>query len=162
MDSGEGLVCMVTGRCLGENMQTSGHHYELVTWSTQEPLKNYVFSQMSSTLAADLFRYFHIQSNTEDLMDVRTAILDTKKGCLKQEIITIINRTFQFCQHLFNDAVWAQDLVKNIYIHVIISIYSSRTVYDSLLFKCTKNKKYDHILKQIRETWMSTLITGDT
>lgn len=162
INTGEGLVCVITGRCLGENLQATSQNCELVTWSSQEPIKNYVFGQLVSSIAAELFDYFSAKVATEDLTEVSASVLDKATGSLKKEIMAMISHTFPLCHHLFEETPWAKDLVLSIYIHVIISIYSSRTVYDSLLFKCTKNKKYDHILKQIRESWMSTLTTCDT
>ena len=66
------------------------------------------------------------------------------------------------CQHLFQDIPYAYSLVCSMYIHIIISIFSTKTVYGNVLFKCTKNKRFDNLVKQIREIWMSTLTTLNT
>ncbi|AAC95557.1 orf 31 [Ateline gammaherpesvirus 3] len=157
INTGESLVCMLTGNCIFNNFQESTF---LQQDNVKEPMQQFdytLFANILESLKQDLENYF---IKSYGLEEVKNAIMNNCS--LKPEIYNLIRCTFQHCCHIFGEIHYGYDIICSMYIHIIISIYSTKTVYGNLLFKCTKNKKYDYILKRMRETWMSTLITGDS
>nr|QRE02512.1 hypothetical protein [Otarine gammaherpesvirus 4] len=157
VDTGESVVCILTGSCVGD----TGHGTSSVitcgdaaTIMNTESYERQAFDNIIRALQVDIGHFF---STASDMDDVQSAVLDGTGGCLKPTIADLIAATFHLCYHLFDEAACAYDIVCSMYIHIIISVYSTRTVYGSLLFKCTKNKRYDAILKRMRQQWMHML-----
>lgn len=155
IDTGENMVCVLTGKCIDDNMAASVTVVDGVFKRLDEHCEKHVYENIILSLKLDIIKFFSSVQNMEDVQKV----IFKSNGELTSDIETLISSTFHFCARLFDDVTWAYDLVCSMYIHIIISVYSSRTVYGNLLFKCTKNKRYDTILKQMREAWMSTLTT---
>ncbi|AAO12371.1 unknown [Porcine lymphotropic herpesvirus 2] len=157
LNTGENLVCIFTGKCIGENIQNINFLSDQGISISTKPYEDHSFENIIESLKRDIQLYF----SRSNLTLIKTKIFDTS-GELKKPIEQVLKSSFKHCKHLFSEITYAYDLVCSMYIHVIISVYSARTVYGNLLFKCTKNKKHDMIVKNIRKAWMSTLITGDT
>ncbi|AIA62067.1 orf31 [Alcelaphine gammaherpesvirus 2] len=159
INMGEGLVCELTGRCavdsvsFGNPCPTSPVNYS----SGHTPCPNQFLDSVVHCVQRDVGLYFSSSSYQE----VKDKILICP-GELRDEVANLIKITFNHCQHIFQSAQCAYSLICSIYIHVIISVYSSKTIYGNLIFKCTKNKKFDSVAKSIRQAWMSILTTGDT
>lgn len=159
VNMGDGLVCVLTGRCVAENI--SFQHIAFAQPPMLQGAKlmyeDQSFEAIIGNVQEDVLAYFEKSAHSE----IKDQILDGP-GKLKQEVLDLIKKTFSYCYYIFSSVSYAYSLVCSIYIHVIISVYSSKTVYGNLIFKCTKNKKFDAVVKSIRQTWMSTLTTGDT
>lgn len=157
LNTGENMVCLLTGASILDNFQDSAF-IPAQSLRVPEPttdlgaVQNIIFN-----IQSDMARYF---SQGEGLADVKEAIIDN--GDLKPRVAHIIERTFLHCQNLLEEVDYGYDLICSMYTHIIISIYSTKTVYGPLLFKCTKNKRYDGVVKRIRQEWMSMLTTGDS
>lgn len=190
LNAGDNIICTLTGLHVTENFQeptfTGHHHNGPFSDSETDDHANYIFQNAISSLQLDLIVYF---SRVAGLDEIREAIFQKPQvgeenvypdisqdgtplqfrslvgptvPVLSSTIRDIIARTFSLCSHLLSDPDHGYRVICSIYIHIIISIYSSKTVYDALLFKSTKNKKLDGVLKRVREEWMRILTTGDT
>lgn len=152
----DGIVCGLTGICLGENLQSPApplyHQRPLADGSSE--LENFGLNNIIAVIKSDLARYF---ITSEELGEVSSAI--TEGGSLTRRVGYLIEVTFPLCKHIIEEINCGYDIVCSMYIHIIISIYSNRTVYDTLLFKCTRSKKLDAVLKRMRERWMSIATT---
>ncbi|AAO12333.1 hypothetical protein KM546_gp27 [Porcine lymphotropic herpesvirus 3] len=157
LNTGENMVCLFTGKCMAENLQNINFLCDEIKTKCDKTYEDHSFENILESLKQDIQLYF----SRSNLSVIKNKIFDAS-GELKKEIDKVLKLSFQCCQHLFGEISYAYDLVCSIYIHVIISVYATQTVYGNLLFKCTKNKKHDVVVKNIREVWMSTLITGDT
>lgn len=158
INTGENMVCVLTGLCVMDNVQELGG-YMIQTYNARE--KGYdpnVYEGIIESIKEDIIKFF--SSDYANNLEINDVIME--EGHLKSNITQLISQTFKFCFHLFEETNCGYDLICSMYIHIIISIYSKKTVYGHVLFKCTKNKKYDAILKTMREVWMSTLITIDS
>nr|WEM32496.1 hypothetical protein [Bovine gammaherpesvirus 4] len=156
-NTGENMVCLLTGNCIFENLQGIKDYVSNVYVLEQKCDQN-MFLNIIQSIIEDIFKFF---TSVCVLPEIQEALLG-EEGELKPHIIQLIKKTFGLCAHVFGETKCGYDLICSMYIHVIISIYSSKTVYGNLLFKCTKNKKYDSVVKKMREQWMSTLIIGDS
>ncbi|ABB22248.1 hypothetical protein OvHV-2gp28 [Ovine gammaherpesvirus 2] len=154
----EGLVCELTGRCVADSVTygTQGPNSPRGTYTSENHCSNQSFENVVSCVQQDVAFYFSNSAYEEVKMSVLAAPCE-----LCHEVSSLIKTTFKHCQDVFRSAQCAYSLICSIYIHVIISVYSSKTVYGNLIFKCTKNKKFDSVAKSIRQAWMSTLTTGD-
>lgn len=156
VDTGEGVVCAYTGNCVYEQSMKD------VTTSICNPkvIEN-KDSTLQNTFNAIVCRLYYYFSEVLKIEKITSTIFDSDKN-FRSEILDLIFATFPHCHHIFNenDNDTAIQLVTSMYIHLIISIYANRTVYGNMLFKSTKNKKYDTVLKQMREVWMSMQVTS--
>ncbi|ARW78094.1 protein UL92 [Common bottlenose dolphin gammaherpesvirus 1 strain Sarasota] len=156
INTGENVVCLLTGRCIEDNTLDIGSLASGTLKRIEQPYEKHVYENIIQSLKVDLRNFF---SAGQSMKEVKMAIFDQASSSLLPEIESLIADTFPMCASLFGEISWAYDVVCSMYIHIIISIYSTRTVYGNLLFKCTKNKRYDIILKRMRERWMSMLTT---
>ncbi|AJE29673.1 ORF31 [macacine gammaherpesvirus 12] len=152
----ENLVCDLTGSCVLDNVQdvcAYGPSERRAPESFTDPA---VSHSARESLKGDILRYFEtVGAKSEAYSTV------VKNGQLNGIVGGLIDATFNECLPVMSDGECGRDLAASIYVHIIISIYSTKTVYDNLLFKCTRNKKYDHIVKNIRARWMRMVSTGD-
>ncbi|AJG42955.1 hypothetical protein KM481_gp25 [Harp seal herpesvirus] len=158
INTGENLVCMLTGSCIFNEI----HDFKNIIVKTHKVLDKKpdecTLHGVLQSIKSDLVSFFCNANNNLD--EVRAIILDDSQ--LKPNIEKLINITFVEAQQLFYTCEYGYDIICSMYIQIIISIYSTKTVYDNLLFKCMRNKKYDAVLKKMRELWMCTLLTGDS
>lgn len=154
--AGEDLLCSLTGSAVGDNIQDGVFRPSQPDRDSEVPTAA-TLGAIIACVQADIASFF---ARRPDLADVARVVLD-HNGSLQPSVSYGIERTFEHCRRLLETTNAGYDLICSMYAHVIISIYSERTVYGSLLFKCTKNKRCDPVVKRIREEWMSTLITGD-
>ena len=157
INTGENMVCVLTGSCIMETVQDTRFCISASDTCRATTDHKYVFNNIVLSIMSDIAYFF---SSSISLKEVSQAIFI--HGNLKPTICALIESTFDICQHLFQDIPYAYSLVCSMYIHIIISIFSTKTVYGNVLFKCTKNKRFDNLVKQIREIWMSTLTTLNT
>lgn len=155
--AGDGLVCALTGSFLGEDY-SDGMRTGVVSsvgfLSKEEELDGFTFAGVITAIKQEIIVYF---SSSVELKDVTEVVI--MDGHLAPDISTMIDHTFPLCRHLLEEINCGYEIICSMYVHIIISIYSNKTVYDALLFKCTRNKKLDSILKQMREKWMSIITT---
>lgn len=159
VNMGEGLVCELTGRCAVNS----------VSFGNPRPMSPVIYphhntpgpNQFLDSVVQCVQRDVAIYLSSSSYEEVKDKVL-LCQGELREEVADLIKTTFNHCQNIFQSAQCAYSLICSIYIHVIISVYSSKTVYGNLIFKCTKNKKFDSVAKSIRQAWMSILTTGDT
>lgn len=158
VDTGDNIVCKLTGKCTLDNIPEGKHVFtEHYTEQIDGWIDGRRFCSMFESLKRDLYSYF---KDVDKNVDISRHIIGD--GCLNPVVQDIIKETLKTCQNLFKEPDgYEYDLLKSIYVHVIISIYSGHTIYNPSLFKCTKNKKYDSIAKQIRTIWMSIHKTGE-
>nr|WIM51689.1 MAG: hypothetical protein ADFBMEEK_00055 [Peromyscus leucopus gammaherpesvirus] len=158
VDTGDNIVCKLTGKCTLDNMPEGR---EVLTDQFMELSDDWLdgsrFCSLLESLKRDLYSYF---KETDGSIEVSKHIIESRG--LSQVVQDIIKETLKTCQSLFKEPDgYEYELLKSIYVHVIISIYSGHTIYNPSLFKCTKNKKYDSIAKHIRTIWMSIHKTGE-
>nr|BEG23101.1 homolog of EHV2 ORF31 protein UL92 [Macronycteris gammaherpesvirus 1] len=158
INTGESMVCLLTGNCISENVQEFTNLMVKVLNSPQSKYEEYCYQGLTERVKKDLFAFFN--RNNENIAEIKEVILN--QNSLKPEISKLVDATLGVCSHLFGKDGYGYDLICSMYIQIIISIYSTKTVYNSLLFKCTRNKRYDCVLKRMRELWMSTSVTGDS
>ncbi|UTM04653.1 protein UL92 [Equid gammaherpesvirus 2] len=159
VNTGDNMVCFLTGNCVADNIQDFCDLNIAVKKKEMEcaPTDDYnTFLGIAEAIKKDIFTFF----NREDgkLAEIREAILT--EGGLRPEIGRLIEVTLRVSIHIFSKSDHGYDVICSMYVQIIISIYSTKTVYNGLLFKCTKNKRYDSVLKKMRELWMSTSATG--
>lgn len=154
---GDGLVCALTGSFLGQDYRDvarTGVVGSTRFLAREEELDSFTFAGVVTAIKAELVVYF---TSSAELKDVtQTVVTD---GQLAPDVSTMIDYTFSLCRHLLEEINCGYQIICSMYVHIIISIYANKTVYDALLFKCTRNKKLDAILKQMRERWMSIITT---
>lgn len=158
INTGESMVCFLTGNCVSDNVQDFGSLLVKAPKPLENTCEEYTYHGIAESIKKDIYMFFNRDNN--NLVEIKNAILNDT--FLKPEISKLIEVTLSISIHLFGKNSYGYDLICSMYIQIIISIYSTKTVYNNLLFKCTKNKRYDSILKRIRELWMSTLATGDS
>lgn len=158
LNTGENMVCVLTCNCVSGNIQGVENYLQKTFTALQQNYDSAAYDGLLLSIHSDIVSFFTRASN-KDLVDIAGKIIE--HGDLKYKLKDLVNSTFVYCHKIFEENSCGYDLICSIYINIIISIFSTKTVYGSLLFKCTKNKKYDSIVKTMREIWMSTLITGD-
>lgn len=156
INTGENMVCVLTGNCIIETMQDTRFCCPQSDINPSRTDRKFMFNNILASVKADIAHFFSDSARWREIYAQISA-----DGHLNNKVSCLIDSTFEACHHLFGDIPYAYSLVCSMYIHIIISIFSTKTVYGPLLFKCTKNKKYDALVKQIRETWMSTLTMLD-
>nr|WAH70937.1 protein 31 [Eptesicus fuscus gammaherpesvirus] len=181
VETRESLVCALTGRCMPSRAPDLGarggarapffFHKGALDYGGPD---GHALDGVLGAVQADMARYFST-AESPDMEDVRAAVLLSPAGgdvrekgaqnghaqpTLRPEVEALIRDTFPLCRHVFAEASRGYDIICSMYVHIIISVYATKTVYGNLLFKCTKNKKYNAVVKRMREAWMSTLITG--
>lgn len=145
----DGMICDLSGSYVMENLQGpfTGLTHENESTSTKEDFH---------TTINEIYKYIEdFFSNTPGLEEVSTQIL-TQDGTVQETIAKYIATTFQFCAHFLKEISYGFSLVCSMYTQILISIFATKTVYDPLLFKCTRNKKHDQVLKRVRAAWIST------
>ncbi|BBB06480.1 hypothetical protein [Rhinolophus gammaherpesvirus 1] len=156
INTGESIVCFLTGNCVSDNVQ----EFSSLLVKAHKPLdstcEDYTYYGIAGCIKRDIFVFFN--RDNSNLKEIRDAVSD--ETALKPDISRLVDITLKVTIHLFGKNGYGYDLICSMYVQIIISIYSTRTVYNNLLFKSTRNKRYDTILKRIRELWMSTLATG--
>ncbi|AIU39556.1 protein UL92 [Equid gammaherpesvirus 5] len=159
VNTGDNMVCFLTGNCVADNIQEFCNLSVAVKKKDLEcaPTDDVnTFMGIAEAIKRDIFAFFN-RENCK-LAEIRAAIL-TEEG-LRPEIGRLIEVTLRVSIHIFSKSEHGYDVICSMYVQIIISIYSTKTVYNGLLFKCTKNKRYDSVLKKMRELWMSTSATG--
>lgn len=153
----ESVICELTGNCMLGNIQ-EGLFLGPVPYRTLDnQVDRDAYHGMLACLKRDIVRYLQTWPDTTVIVQeiaLGDGVTDT--------ISAIIDETFGECLPVLGEAQGGYALVCSMYLHVIVSIYSTKTVYNSMLFKCTKNKKYDCIAKRVRTKWMRMLSTKDT
>lgn len=158
---GDHLICELSGAFLEDNFQPQAPPRAEGRGGVVgvEDDENFAYSNLTYSLKTDLARYFSACRVLDDAATARIVIRG--RECLQPRIAALIDRTLSHCRHLFEEINCGYDIICSMYIHLLISVYSNRTVYDALLFKCTKNKRLDTILKRMRQTWMSIMLTSE-
>lgn len=154
---GDGLVCALTGSFLGEDYREgarTGGGSLTACLAREEELDSFTFAGVVTSIKAELVVYFTLSAELKDV--TRLVVIQDQ---LAPGVSAMIDHTFPLCRHLLEEINCGYQIICSMYVHIIISIYANKTVYDALLFKCTRNKKLDAILKQMRERWMSIITT---
>lgn len=157
VNMGDTIVCELTGAALDGNFQQAFIPSCSLENSFRDNEENFAYMNIVCSLKSDIVKYF---VSTSALDSVAEEILENE-GKLYPRIESLIDSTLPLCRHILEEINCGYDIICSMYIHIIISIYSNRTIYDALLFKCTKNKKLDVVLKRVREAWMSTMLTRE-
>lgn len=155
VNTGETTVCLLTGVQTYENMQPAIRALTTPLTTSESCNAPTCFDHIVTSLQNDIALFFNQQSNLKDLHAI---ILENSQ--LNVTVKQLIKNTFMEFYMAFESLLCNYDIICSMYIHVIILIYSSKTVYGNLLFKCTKNKKFDFIVKRLRQSWMHMLKTG--
>lgn len=157
INAGETTVCLLTGVQVCENFQEGVYCSQNTDPNTEALNIPSSFHHVITSLQGDIAKFF---SQHPNLSEIQATILES--GVLHPNIKDCIEKTFKELYRSFEEVPCTYNVICSMYIHVIILIYASKTVYGSVLFKCTKNKKYDCIVKQLRQAWMHMLRTGDS
>lgn len=157
LDTRENFVCILTGKCVPDPVLKHVFSVEGENKNKEHNARSSLKNTFNS-IVGNLYYYF---SEVLQIDQVSSAIFDGEKNFLPK-ILDLLFLTFPCCHHLFQDNSAGDTtvrLVTSMYIHLIISMYANQTVYGSRLFKSTKNKKHDTVLKRMREVWMSMQAT---
>ncbi|ALE14743.1 ORF31 [Felid gammaherpesvirus 1] len=159
INTGESLVCMLTGSCLTNEIQDYKNLVVRAHKALEKKPDGYTLQCVLQAVKRDIVNFF---SNAESVLNEVKNVILLNNETLTHDIEKLIDLTYSETHQLFSTCEYGYNIICSMYIQIIISIYSSKTIYNNLLFKCTKNKKYDTILKRMRELWMSTLTTGSS
>lgn len=160
IDTGETYVCTYTGNCT----DVPAIKYVTIDNSMCKNSDENTAVHLQNTLNTIICNLYYYFTEVVQIEKITSAIFDSDKN-FQPCILDLIFASFQCCHALFNNAECNDSVIKlvtSMYVHLIISVYANQTVYGSKLFKSTKNKKHDVILKQMREAWMSTLVTSSS
>nr|QAM89320.1 BDLF4 [human gammaherpesvirus 4] len=160
IETHEGVVCALTGNYMGPHFQPALRPWTEIRQDTQDQRDKWEPEQVQGLVQTVVNHLYHYFLNENVISGVSEALFD-QDGALRPHIPALVSFVFPCCLMLFRGASSEKvvDVVLSLYIHVIISIYSQKTVYGALLFKSTRNKRYDAVAKRMRELWMSTLTT---
>ncbi|AMA67386.1 protein UL92 [Vespertilionid gammaherpesvirus 1] len=157
INTGENIVCLLTGNCVSDDIEQITTIMAKTHQGLEKTYDECTYHGIAEAIKKDIKVFFNRENNGFE--EIKKSILEN--GELKHDVDKLIDVTLNVSIHLFRKHEYGYDLICSMYIQIIISIYSTKTVYNSLLFKCTRNKRYDSVLKKMRELWMSTLVTGD-
>ncbi|ADW24372.1 hypothetical protein RHVP.31 [Cricetid gammaherpesvirus 2] len=146
--SSEGVVCAKTGKFIRLDMKFSTiYNKEVADHHGQDQQ-----AENEATLNSLYEDIVNILLQVDDIEEVKTAVICDKE--LAKSVKQQIASTFSECVQVIRENEQGYSIVCSMYVHVIISMYATKTIYGNLLFKCTRNKKHDAIAKKIREKWM--------
>ncbi|QDQ69239.1 UL92 [Colobine gammaherpesvirus 1] len=157
VNTSENVICDLTGNCVSDNFQEVQRSGPSRSRILEAPTDVSAYHAVLACLKRDIVSYLRSWPDTGDVVEQIA-----RDDRVTDDISRIIDDTFFDCLPVLGEARGGYALICSMYLHVIISIYSTKTVYNSMLFKCTKNKKYDCIAKRVRTQWMRTLSTRDT
>ncbi|AGY30713.1 ORF30 [Retroperitoneal fibromatosis-associated herpesvirus] len=150
----ENVICDLTGNCVADNLQETQRSGPSRIRGADMPPDTAAYHAVLACLKRDIVSNLRSWTDTWDVAE-QIALEDG----VSDVISGIIDDTFFDCLPVLAEARGGYALLCSMYLHVIVSIYSTKTVYNSMLFKCTKNKKYDCIAKRVRARWMHMLST---
>lgn len=143
----EGLICDITGKYIQSNVKETD---TMVTNESVEKCTQVLESEC--TLHALYSDILEIINKLDDISEIRPDLV--YGGELNPIIKQNIAATLSHCVSIIQGTSSGYSIVCSMYVHIIMSIYAKKTIYGHMLFKCTRNKKYDAIAKKIREKWM--------
>lgn len=146
----EGLVCEITGKCIQSNVK------DIETVVLDEPTNKYVQFMESEFILQSIYSdIVEIINKLDDISEIIPEIVINNE--LNLPIKKNIASTLHLCMYIIHAGSTGYSTVCSMYVHIIMSIYAKKTIYGHMLFKCTRNKKYDATAKKIREKWMCTI-----
>ncbi|AAK38229.1 ORF21 [callitrichine gammaherpesvirus 3] len=156
IETHDGVVCAMTGRDVGPDLKPVVRPWtcarcEAENQSTWDP-------EEIQTLLLNITNHLYAYFRKDNVIPGVQAALFDDDGVLRPHIPALISFVFPYCLPLMKSTDSVR-LIVSLYIHVIIAIYSRRTIYGCMLFKSMRNKKTDLVAKRMREAWMSTLTT---
>ncbi|AAB66400.1 hypothetical protein [Murine herpesvirus strain 4556] len=143
----EGIVCTVTGKYIQCNVRESPMCGAACLDVDIHPEDN-----TDCILRALFGDIVDIINKLDDIAEIKDKIL--AGDSLNEHIKKKIECTFPMCANIINCNSQGYSILCSMFVHIIMSIYANKTIYGHMLFKCTRNKKYDTIAKKIREKWM--------